>query len=78
MDTVPKAAAGTFKGLIGIFAYIGAGTQDWVSGLLIDARRITAAGRATYDFRPAFTFWIGTSILSLLLAATAGKVRPRE
>jgi OPA family sugar phosphate sensor protein UhpC-like MFS transporter len=79
VDIMPKPAAGTVKGLIGMFAYVGAGTQEWISGFLIDSHKfVDAAGRTAYDFRPAFYFWIGASLISCLLAATAWNVRPRE
>lgn len=78
VDIMPKAAAGTVKGLIGLFAYVGAGTQDWISGLLLDGHKTMVAGRAVYDFGPVFHFWIGASILSMLLAAGAWNVKPRE
>jgi OPA family sugar phosphate sensor protein UhpC-like MFS transporter len=78
VDIMPKAAAGTVKGLIGLFAYVGAGTQDWISGFLIEGHKITVAGRITYDFTPAFSFWIGASVLSMILAALAWNVRARE
>ena len=71
-------AAGTVKGLIGMFAYVGAGTQDWISGLLLDTHKTMVDGKAVYDFAPAFYFWIGASVLSMLLAASAWNVRPRE
>ncbi|KAB2919189.1 MAG: MFS transporter [Dechloromonas sp.] len=78
VDIMPKAAAGTVKGLIGMFAYVGAGTQDWISGFLLDSHKTIVAGRTVYHFAPAFYFWIGASVLSLLLAATAWNVKPRE
>ncbi len=78
VDIMPKAAAGTVKGLIGIFAYAGAATQDWISGFLIDGNKTMVDGVAVYDFAPAFYFWIGASVFSMLLAATAWNVKPRE
>lgn len=78
VDIMPKAAAGTVKGLIGLFAYVGAATQDWISGFLIDGHKTVVAGRTVYDFAPAFHLWIGASLLSLLVAACAWNVRPRE
>lgn len=78
VDIMPKAAAGTVKGLIGMFAYVGAGTQDWISGFLIDGHKTVVDGRTTYDFGPAFYFWIGASVLSVVLAACAWNVRARE
>jgi OPA family sugar phosphate sensor protein UhpC-like MFS transporter len=78
VDVMPKAAAGTVKGLIGMFAYVGAGTQDWVSGFLLDSHKTMVAGKAVYDFAPAFYFWIAASGLSVVLAATAWNVKPSE
>ncbi len=78
VDIMPKAAAGTVKGLIGMFAYVGAGTQDWISGFLLDAYKTMDDGKKIYDFAPVFYFWIGASFLSMILAATAWRVKPRE
>ena len=78
VDIMPKAAAGTVKGIIGMFAYVGAGTQDWISGLLLDGHKTVVDGRTVYDFGPTFYFWIGASVLSMLLAATAWNVKPHE
>lgn len=78
VDIMPKAAAGTVKGIIGMFAYVGAGTQDWISGLLLDGHKTIVDGRTVYDFAPTFYFWIGASVLSMLLAATAWNVKPHE
>lgn len=78
VDIMPKAAAGTVKGIIGMFAYVGAGTQDWISGFLLDGHKTIVDGRIVYDFAPTFYFWIGASVLSMLLAATAWNVKPHE
>jgi OPA family sugar phosphate sensor protein UhpC-like MFS transporter len=78
VDIMPKAAAGTVKGIIGMFAYVGAGTQDWISGFLLDGHKTIVDGHVVYDFAPTFYFWIGASVLSMLLAATAWNVKPHE
>lgn len=78
VDILPKVVASTVKGLIGMFAYLGPGTPDWISGLLIDSHKTVVAGRTVYDFTHAFYFWIGASILSAVLAACAWNVKPRE
>jgi len=78
VDIMPKAAAGTVKGLIGLFAYVAAGTQDWISGFLIGSHKSMVAGRAVYNFTPVIWFWLGASVLSAVLAAFAWNVRPRE
>ncbi|OGU56877.1 MAG: MFS transporter [Ignavibacteria bacterium RBG_13_36_8] len=78
VDIFPKGVAGSVKGLIGLFSYLGAATQDWISGYLIDSTKILVDGKAIYNFDNAFFFWIGASILSMLLALTVWNVKPRE
>lgn len=78
VDITPKATAGTVKGLIGMFSYIGAATQDWISGFLIDGSKVVVNGANVYDFKGAFIFWIGSSILSMLLALTVWNAKPKE
>jgi len=78
VDIFPKGVAGTVKGLIGMFSYLGAATQDWISGYLIDSSKIINNGTANYNFDKAFFFWIAASIFSMLLALTVWNVKPRE
>lgn len=78
VDIMPIKAAGTVKGIIGLISYIGAATQDWISGLLIDSGKSISNGKVTYNFDDAFFFWIGASILSLILALTVWNAKPHE
>ncbi len=78
VDITPKATAGTVKGLIGMFSYIGAATQDWISGFLIENSGLMVNGKMVYDFHSAFVFWIGASVLSMILALTVWNVKPKE
>jgi OPA family sugar phosphate sensor protein UhpC-like MFS transporter len=78
VDVMPTGAAGAVKGVIGLFSYFGAATQDWISGYLISSGKTMVDGKAIYNFDQAFYFWIGASILSLMLAATVWNVKPRE
>ncbi len=78
IDVAPKGAAGAVKGIIGLFSYMGAATQDWISGFLIDGSKVMVDGVAVYNFDMAFAFWIGASILSMLLALSVWNVKPRE
>ena len=78
IDLFPKGVAGSIKGLIGLFSYIGAATQDLISGYLIDSSKIVVAGKDVYNFDNAFIFWIGASVLSMLLALTVWNVKPKE
>jgi OPA family sugar phosphate sensor protein UhpC-like MFS transporter len=75
IDIVPKRAAGAAMGFIGVFSYIGAGIQDKISGVLIDRGTTVVDGVNHYDFSTAVIFWIGSSVLSMILAATLWRVR---
>lgn len=78
VDLMPVGAAGAVKGVIGLFSYLGAASQDWISGILIEQTRTVVDGVVTYQFHGVFYFWIGASITSLLLALTVWNEKPRE
>ncbi|MGI9232652.1 MAG: MFS transporter [Woeseiaceae bacterium] len=78
IDLLPVRAAGAVKGVIGLFSYLGAATQDWVSGLMIESTKQVADGVASYDFKNVFIFWIGAAVASILLAMIAWNAKPRE
>lgn len=78
VDICPKRVAGAAMGVIGVFSYIGAAVQEQVSGLLIDRGMTFVNGVRTYDFGPAIWFWIGSSVLSMALAASLWRVRLRD
>jgi MFS transporter, OPA family, sugar phosphate sensor protein UhpC len=67
VDSVPKEVAGAALGMVGIASYIGAGTQDIVSGYLIEAYKVGEGAGARYEFLPAGIFWVGALIASTLL-----------
>lgn len=75
VDIAPKRVAGAAMGVIGIFSYIGAGIQEQVSGRLIQHGMTIVDGNRSYDFGPAITFWIGASVVSMLLALCLWRVR---
>ena len=68
IDIAPKKAAGAVMGFIGVFSYLGAGLQDQISGILIENNTTIVQGVRVYDFSSAIIFWIGGSVLSLILA----------
>jgi OPA family sugar phosphate sensor protein UhpC-like MFS transporter len=68
VDISPKEVTGTVMGLIGIASYVGAGIQDIVSGYLMGHNKTIVNGIASYDFTTVIMFWIGSSVLSFLLA----------
>lgn len=78
VDIAPKCAAGAVMGFVGIFSYIGAGIQENVSGYLIEKGTTIVDGNRVYDFSEVIVFWVGASIVSMLLAATLWRVRLRD
>nr|WP_159064958.1 MFS transporter [Thaumasiovibrio subtropicus] len=70
VDIAGKKAAGAAMGMIGIFSYIGAACQEWLSGMLITSSVLLVDGveQKVYDFNAAITFWVGASVVSMVLA----------
>jgi len=64
--------------VIGICSYIGAGVQEQVSGTLIQHGMTMVDGVRHYNFGPAISFWIGSSVLSMLLALSLWRTRRRD
>jgi OPA family sugar phosphate sensor protein UhpC-like MFS transporter len=78
VDICPKRVAGAAMGLIGIFSYLGAALQENISGQLIERGMTLVDGVRTYDFSTVIWFWIGSSFVSMLLAASLWRVRLRD
>ncbi|HKX57836.1 MAG TPA: MFS transporter [Steroidobacteraceae bacterium] len=78
VDIAPKKVAGAAMGFIGVFSYLGAAVQENISGALIESGMQVVGDARTYDFGPAIAFWIGSSAVSMVLAATLWRVRLRE
>jgi len=75
-DIAPKKVAGAVMGFIGVFSYLGAAVQEQISGYLIDQGMTMVNGVRHYDFSQAIYFWVGSSIVSLILATTLWRVKP--
>lgn len=78
IDICSKRASGAAMGLVGMFSYLGAAVQDWVSGKLIQAGAMTVDGRAVHDFNNAFLFWIGAAVAAVLLACVLWNVKAKD
>jgi len=78
MDIVPRRAAGAVMGFVGVFSYVGAAIQERISGILIDRGSTIIDGVRHYDFSTVIWFWVGSSVLSLILATTLWRVRVRD
>lgn len=78
IDIAPKGAAGAAMGFIGVFSYVGAGLQDQISGFLIQSNSTTLDNVLTYNFSPVIVYWIGSSIISMILAATLWRIKVKD
>jgi OPA family sugar phosphate sensor protein UhpC-like MFS transporter len=78
VDIAPKRAAGAVMGVIGVFSYLGAAIQEQVSGVLIDQNMAMVGTARTYDFGPVIWFWIGSSVVSMVLAASLWRTKLRD
>ncbi|HKJ41305.1 MAG TPA: MFS transporter [Sunxiuqinia sp.] len=68
IDIASKKASGAALGLVGIASYMGAGFQDLMSGILIEDGKSEIAKVTSYDFSMAKWFWLGSAIISVILA----------
>lgn len=78
VDIAPRGATGAAMGMVGVFSYVGAAMQETISAALISKDMTVIDGVRMYDFGPAITFWIGSSVLSMLLAASLWNTRIRN
>lgn len=78
VDIAPRGATGAAMGFVGAFSYLAAATQENVSAALISQGMILVDGVRTYDFDLAIVFWVGSSVLSMLLAASLWNTKIRD
>jgi OPA family sugar phosphate sensor protein UhpC-like MFS transporter len=78
VDIAPKTAAGAAMGFIGVFSYIGAAIQERITGTLVGQGTTILNGVRQYDFHKAVIFWLGTSVVSLVLATSLWRVRAND
>ena len=78
VDIAPRGATGAAMGFVGAFSYLAAAAQENVSAALISSNTVIDNGVRQYDFDAAIMFWIGSSILSMLLAATLWNTKIRN
>jgi OPA family sugar phosphate sensor protein UhpC-like MFS transporter len=78
VDLAPKKAAGAAMGIIGVCSYLGAAIQERISGALIQQGTTLVDGVRHYDFDRAVYFWLGSSVVSLVLAASLWRARVRD
>jgi OPA family sugar phosphate sensor protein UhpC-like MFS transporter len=78
VDIAPRGATGAAMGFVGAFSYLAAATQDLVSASLISEGVQVVEGARQYNFDLAVLFWIGSSVLSMLLAASLWNTKIRD
>ena len=75
VDIAPKGATGAAMGFVGIFSYLGAAIQENISAALISINIKMIQDERIYNFDAVILFWIGSSIISLILAASLWKTK---
>jgi OPA family sugar phosphate sensor protein UhpC-like MFS transporter len=78
VDIAPRGATGAAMGFVGAFSYLAAATQENISAALISRGTTIVDGIRQYDFDQAILFWVGSSVVSMLLAATLWNTRVRD
>jgi OPA family sugar phosphate sensor protein UhpC-like MFS transporter len=78
VDLCPKRVTGAVMGFIGLFSYLGAAAQDWLSGYLIHIGQVVVDGKVVYHFDKAIAFWVAASVLSLLLPCLIWNAKPQD
>jgi len=73
IDISPGRSAGAAMGMMGLFSYSAAASQNWLTGTLLEVGKTTVDDVVTYDFAPVFALWIGAAVLSLLLTLSLSK-----
>jgi OPA family sugar phosphate sensor protein UhpC-like MFS transporter len=75
VDICSKEVSGTVLGVVGVASYVGAGMQDIISGWLINGEARVINGETVYNFDAAVMFWIGSAVVSFILATLVWNVR---
>ncbi|MBI5509556.1 MAG: MFS transporter [Deltaproteobacteria bacterium] len=78
VDIAPKRAAGAAMGFIGLWSYVGAAIQDWLSGALIEHGHRHAGAALAYDFSTVTNVWLGAAIAAVVLSLTIWNVKARD
>lgn len=78
VDIVPKKAAGAAIGLTGVFSYVAAALQERISAYLLHRGETVIDGVHHFDFSAAIIFWIGASVVSMLLAASLWRAKVQD
>ena len=78
IDIASKKASGAAMGFIGVFSYLGAAMQERLSGYLIQKGMTVIDGVRHYDFQGPILFWLSTSIISMVLAASLWRVKASD
>ena len=78
VDIAPANASGAALGVVGIASYIGAAVQDVMSSVLIESNKQIIDGVEVYDFTYINYFWIGSAIVSTLLALLVWNAKEKQ
>jgi OPA family sugar phosphate sensor protein UhpC-like MFS transporter len=68
VDICSKDASGTALGAIGVASYLGAAIAEIIGGQMIEDAAVMVGGEKIYNFDAAIMMWIGSAVVSLVLA----------
>jgi len=77
VDICSKRATGAAMGIVGMFSYIGAAVQDWISGSLVGMTDVMVGNNHVYNYDYAFCFWLTSAALAVVLSSTLWNVKAR-
>ncbi len=78
VDIAPKKAAGAALGFVGVFSYVAAAIQERISGGLIQRGTTMIDGVRQYDFSKPIVFWLISSVISIILAASLWRAKTSD
>ena len=78
IDICSKRASGAAMGFVGMFSYLGAAVQDWISGVLIQRGEMIVDGQKIHDYNNVFLFWLGAAVVAVLLTCTLWNVKAKD
>lgn len=75
VDIASNKASGAAVGFVGVFSYIATAIQENVSAWLIKGGSTVVDGVTHYNFDRVIVFWLGASVVSMLLSLMTWKAK---
>ncbi|MFT5706672.1 MAG: OPA family sugar phosphate sensor protein UhpC-like MFS transporter, partial [Oceanospirillaceae bacterium] len=78
VDICSKEASGTALGIVGIASYLAAAIQEIISGQILENTKTIVDGQVIYNFDSVSVFWIGSAVVSLVMATFVWNAKPEK